>query len=251
MPEAVQQGRARIAVKIIAIIVFGAIVIVSIIRDRIVQVPQWTVSVSGEGRVKYAADLAYVTLGVQVDKATTAQEALNRLNTSIVKAVEAIKRTGIPGEDIQTQNYSLFPQYDYRDSIQTLSGYSANQQLKVTVRGVDRGTDAISAVIAAAANEGVNQVVNLQFSTSKLSELKEQARLMAIADAKSKAGDIAQAAGVKLGDVVGWWENAVGVPMPYYSESAGYGGAGGAASPTIPNGGQEIILEVSLNYKIK
>lgn len=241
----------KMLVSIVLILGLTAVGIISILRDRIVNVPQWTVSIVGEGRVKYTADLAYVTVGVQVDKATSAPAALSEINTKITKAVEAIKRIGIPAEDIQSQNYSLYPQYDYRDNVQTLSGYTANQQIRVTVRGIESGTDQVSKVIAAAAGEGVNQVLGVQLSTSKLNELKNQARLMAIADARSKADETATAAGVKLRDVVGWWENYLSSPEPRYYGEAGYGGGGGGGMGVIPSGTQELVLEVNVNYRIK
>lgn len=240
-------------VAIVLILGLTALGVLSLLRDRIVNQPQWTVSVTGEGRVKYTSDIAYVTLGVQVDKAASAQEALNQINTKITKAVAAIKATGIPAEDVLAQNYSLYPQYDYRDNVQTLSGYTANQQVKITVRTVDKSADMISTVIAAAAKEGVNQVVGVQFSASQINELKNQARLLAIADARSKSGALANAAGIRLGKVVGWWENQIYTPdsQPmYYGGGEGRGG-GGVGTGTIPVGTQELVLEINLNYKIK
>ena len=59
---------SRSTVKVVALVVIGAIAIVSLLRDRIVNQPQAQVSVAGVGRVAYQADQATVTLGVEVDK---------------------------------------------------------------------------------------------------------------------------------------------------------------------------------------
>ena len=100
-------------------------------------------------------------------------------------------------------------------------------------------------------------MLGIVFDVSNLEQLKQQARVAAIADAKSKAGAQAQAAGVSLGDIMGWWENVIQSPdSAAYAASGdmGKGGAGGsgggAVYPVLPSGSQEIIIEVSLNYRI-
>ena len=240
-------------VSALAIVVVGAIVVVALVRDRIVNNPQWQVTVSGQGRVTYTPDVATVSLGVQVDKSQDAATALSTLNTRMAKVLSAVKTAGIPDADIQTQNYTLYAQYDYIDNNSTLAGYNANQQLAVKVRNLDKQSDLVAKVISAASDAGANQVNGVSFEASNIEELKQQARLKAIEDARSKAGVLANAAGVRLGKVVGWWENIVSVPGqpgPYYYGDKGGMGAGGAA-PTVPSGSPEVVVEVGVNYKIK
>lgn len=246
----------KVVLTLVGMLVVAGIIALAILRDRIVNPPQWQVSVTGQGKVAYQADMANVTLGVQVDKVATAEAALRQLNDKATRLVAAVKAAGIAAEDIQTQNYSLFPQYDYRDGVQVPAGYSANQQVVVKVKGLGEGQDKVSKVIVAATSGGANQVAGITFEASNVNELKQQARLKAIADAKAKAGSLADAAGVRLGEVIGWWENVI--QAPGVQGLGAYGGFGGAADkaasampPTIPTGTQEVILEVNLNYKVK
>lgn len=241
---------SKIIIKISGMILLTAIIIVSIIRDRIVNPPQWQVTVNGTGKIFYTPDIANVTLGVQIDKAHNAEIGLADLNSKISKAMHAIKKLGITEEDIQTQNYSIFPQYDYIEGASKFVGYNANQQLTVKVKNLATDANLVSKVIAESTKAGVNQVTGITFDVSKLEELKQEARLEAIADAKKKAQSIALALGVKLGNVVGWWENPIqvpGAPGPYYLDGKG----GGGDQATVPAGGQEIIIEVGVNYKIR
>src|SRR6185436_13714085 len=120
-------ARPKTILVLLAMLLLGSIVIVSILRDRIVNYPQWQVTVTGQGKVSYTPDIANISLGVQVDKVPSAQGALQQLNTKIAKVVQAIQGAGIPAEDILTQNYSLYPQYDYKDNVTVASGYNANQ----------------------------------------------------------------------------------------------------------------------------
>jgi uncharacterized protein len=235
--------------KIVGMVLLATIVIVAIVRDRIVNQPQAQVSVAGMGKVSYQADQATVTVGVQVDKVFAAEGALRQLNDKVAKVVAAIKNAGIASADIETENYSLYPQYTYLNGASLPSGYSANQQLSIKVRNLGENNTGVSAVVAAATQAGANIVSGVAFDVSNLDELKQQARVLAIADAKSKAGVLAKAAGVELGEILGWWENQVQVPGPQpYAD--GKGGASGAATPTVPSGTQEIVIEVSLNYRI-
>ena len=244
----------KFILSLVGMLLLTSIVVVAVLRDRIVNQPQWQVNVLGQGRVSYVPDIANVTLGVQIDKSKTAEEALNQLNDKIGKIIKAVKEAGVQADDITTQNYSLYTQYDYRDNISILAGYNANQQLVIKVRNIANDNLPIAKVIAEASKAGANQVSGVTFDVSKLEELKQEARLKALQDAKAKSGGLAAAVGVRLGEVVGWWENVVQAPginnQVYYGEKGGMGG-GAAPTPQVPSGSQEIVIEVTLNYKLR
>jgi hypothetical protein len=234
---------------LLGMILIAGVVGLAIIRDRIVNYPQNQVTIIGQGRISYEPDIANVTLGVQIDKVAKAEDALKQLNEKMDKIVAALKAKGILAEDIKTQNYSLQPQYDYNNGIATTSGFNANEQLVVKVKDIKADANKLSQIVEAASLAGANQIVGITFDLSNLESLKQEARLAAIADAKSKAGVLAAAAGIELGDVIGWWENLVQSP---YSGSGYYGvGGGGGGAPVVPAGNQEIVVEMNVNYRVK
>lgn len=240
-------------VLIIAMLLVSAIVIVALVRDRIVNNQQWTVSVVGQSKVAWQPDIANIVLGVRVDKASQAKDAVNQLNEQMNKIIEAIKSAGVPAEDIATQNYSLSPQYDVVNEISKVSGYNANQQIKIKVRGIQEEMKKVSQVIDKATEAGANEVLGIGFEPNDLEKLKQEARVKAIADAKSKAVEMSQAAGIRLGKIVGWWENFIQAPSSYdyaYGKGGDFGGQGGFA-PNIPSGSYEVIAELNVTYKIK
>lgn len=243
----------KFIISLVGMLLLAGVVTVAILRDRIVNQPTWQINVIGQGRVAYTPDIANVNLGVQIDKAKTAEEALNQLNDKIGKIIKAVKDTGIKPEDISTQNYSLYTQYDYRDGVSVLSGYNADQQLVIKVKDIANNNSPIAKVIAEASKAGANQVNGVSFDVSNLEDLKQEARLKALQDAKSKSGSLANTVGVRLDEIVGWWENIIqapGVNGPvYYNEKGGLGSGG--ATPQVTNGNQEIVIEVTLNYRIK
>jgi uncharacterized protein YggE len=242
-----------VALAILGMLLLAGIIIVSIIRERIVSEQQWQINVIGQGKVTYQPDTANITMGVQIDKAAKADEALNQLNDKMNKIYQAIEKLGVAKQDIQTQNYSLSPVYDSISGETKPSGYNANQLLIVKVKDIQSKSDMISKIISEASKAGINQINGVSFEASNLNELKQEARLKAIADARSKAGNISTALGVKLKKVVGWWENIISPEGQYYYDG-GKGGMGGgiiSAEPTTPSGDKELIIEVNLNYSIK
>lgn len=246
-------GKHKFFAVLIGATLIAAIVIVAILRDRIVNQQFKSVTVIGQGKVIYKPDLAIVTLGVQIDKVTKPEDALNQLNAKVDGIIKAIKDAGISDENIQTRNYTLYPQYDYKDNVSTVAGYNANEQLVIKVTGYDADQSKLSRVIAVASKAGANQVNNLSFEVSNINDLKQQARLKAIEDARSKSEVLAAAAGVELKDITGWYENLVG-PISYssdYAKGAGIGGGAVSAAPQTPSGDQEVIIEVGVTYNIK
>lgn len=282
-------------VKIIGILALCAIIIVAILRDRIVNDRFKQITAIGQGKITYVPDTAVINLGVQVDRAPKAEDALNQLNDRIDKIKKAVIAVGVKEEDITTSNYSLYPQYDYRidntgysvpsaspimkgvavgssagvatdiapapvsapvnsqDKVLTVIGYTANQQLTIKVKDIANNNNLLNKAIAEAGKAGSNQINGVSFEASSLEALKQQGRVKAIEDAKGKAKELAGAAGVRLGDITGWYENFVG-GSPYAMDSVAYGKGGAGVSAPMPQvsaGNNEIVVEIGLTYDIK
>ncbi len=239
-------------IMVLGMLLLAGIVTIAIIRDRIVNQPYREVSITGRGTVSYTPDTAKVTLGVHVEK-PTAQAALAEMNAVIGRVIPAVEALGVSREKISTANLSLYPQYYYPSEMPSqISGYTADQQLTIEL-AIASSTDLVGKTIEAASIQGVNQVNSVTFDVSNLEDLKQQATLEALADARGRAKTLADAAGVKLGKVIGWWSNPISVPgnpVPYY-DNYGYGGDMGGGGTTVPAGTSEVIIEVNLNYSTK
>ncbi|MCX6796054.1 MAG: SIMPL domain-containing protein [Candidatus Falkowbacteria bacterium] len=243
----------KVILALIAMLLLAGIIIVSILRERIVNEPQWQINVAGEGKVTYDPDIANVDLGVDINKVAKPADALNQLNAKMNSVIVAITKAGIPKENIQTQNYNLMPQYDVIDNVSQVTGYNASQNVIVKINGIDKNASRPADVIAAAGQAGTNKINGITFEASNFNDLKQLARLKAILDARSKASNIGRALGVRLGKVVGWWENFI---TPDYAQSSydgkgGIGGGGAVSTPYIPTGARELIVDVNVSYKIK
>jgi uncharacterized protein YggE len=247
----------KVVITFLAVIILGAIIIVSILRDRIVNDFRNQVTVVGRGEVEYKPDMADITLGVQIDKAANPETALAQMNEKIGRIIGSLKSIGISEDDIETKTYNLYPQYDYVSGISSVSGYNANQQISVKVREIGKDNTLVNKVVAESSKAGANQVLGVSYEISSLNDLKQEARVKAIQDAQSKSQELAQAAGIKrLGKVISWYENLI--QSPDYGGGLGGYGAGEEAmssktapSPEIPSGTQKIVIEMGVQYQVK
>src|SRR5258708_2830574 len=72
-----------------------------------------TITVSGTGRSSVTPDRFSFTLGVQTS-GPTVDDAVNENNRRVAAVLAALKKAGATDKDIQTSNFSIWPQQDYR-----------------------------------------------------------------------------------------------------------------------------------------
>lgn len=207
-----------------------------------------TFNTTGDAEITAVPDEAQVRLGIDV-KRSTVVEAQSSANETINSISDAIKKLGIDKEDIQTQNYRVSPEYDYKSPERRITGYRVNTQIVVKITDFEK----LNQVIDIATSLGANQVGGISFSLSeeKQDELKKEARKVAIAEAKDSAAELAKLAGIKLGRVVNVSESEGGnYPQPIYARAEIAMDSGGPEEPTQIEPGSEIYrYSVTLSYE--
>jgi uncharacterized protein YggE len=204
------------------------------------------ISVSGTGQASGAPDLALLDLGVSTE-GKTVKEARDAAATGMNAVSDAVKGDGVAEKDVQTQQFSIEPEYQYPDGKQELSGFRVTNIVEVKVRGLDRVGEVIDDV--AAAGGDVVQIQSLSFTIEKPETLRAQARKDAMADARARAENLAELAGVKLGKPISVTESASAPPTPF-SEKATMGVGGQEATPIQP-GELEVSVTVDVLYAIE
>lgn len=200
---------------------------------------------NGEGRVYTKPDVAFVDFSV-VTQGANINDVQEANTKKMNKVITYLKDSGVEEKDIKTTNYNLYPQYTYENTkIPQIMGYQITQTLSIKIRNLDKVGEILQGVVGV----GINQVNSLYFGVENDEQIKEQAREIAIKDAKAKAEKLASQLGIRLGKIVGFSENTNGYPVSAYKE--GYGMGGGASSPSIQTGENEIIVNITLTYKIR
>ncbi|HWX84946.1 MAG TPA: SIMPL domain-containing protein [Xanthobacteraceae bacterium] len=153
------------------------------------------ISVTGEAIVSVPPDLAQVDAGVTSD-AKTAREASDANSAAMSKVLLALKSAGIEQKDYQTSRLSLQPQYPpNRQGPSPVVGYRASNRVTIRVRDVTKVANVIDTLVGA----GANDIGGINFMVSQASQLLDDARTRAVADARRKAEIYAKAAGATLG----------------------------------------------------
>ena len=199
--------------------------------------------VAGKGIVKAKADVAYIMLGVErtEETATRAQEVAAIKMNNILASLE---KAGIPKDKIETTRVRLSPKYEYDKGQRTLVGYTASNQIKVTVDKLEELGKIIDASIAA----GATNVNNINFSVKDKAPFKNGALQKAFKDAQAKAGVIAAASGLVL-DKIKSIQEAEARVIPAVSGMRAFKEAG-AETPISPGkieirGNLTVIYECS------
>jgi hypothetical protein len=159
----------------------------------------------------------------------------------------ALMSNGVAEEDIQTSNYSIWPQYDYTGQRQILVGYQVNNNVTVKIRDIETAGATIDAVAAAGGDDVT--VNGVSFSIEDNEALITAARDAAFADAKAKAEQLAELSGVTLGDPISISENFSPAPQPYRYDEVVFAGADSAETSISP-GEQSVVVSVAVQFSI-
>jgi uncharacterized protein YggE len=177
------------------------------------------IQVSGRGEVTAQPDTGYFTIGVDVFGATVA-EARDGAARDTQAVIDSLRRNDVAARDIQTTGLSIFAEYVYpREGGQpTISGYRVVTSLEVRVRNLDDFSKVIDDAISAGGDSA--RVSSIRFDIDDRDALIEEARELAMNDARRKADQLARLAGARLGDPIAISESTSTAPGPIYREGA-------------------------------
>jgi len=203
-------------------------------------------TVSGTGKTSVTPDIGRVTVGIQ-SQGITVKASQTTMNTVINTVSESIKKLGIDKKDIKTVNYSIHPDYDYTNGKQRITGYSANTNLLITIRDMEKTNDVIDSATA----NGANTVSGVSFDVEDKTKAENDARELAIAEAKKKAENAAKIAGFRLGKILNYQENFNGAPQPREFLMAAKADAVSTPTTQVEPGSQELSVTVTLSYELQ
>ena len=141
--------------------------------------------VNGKGMVEAEPDMALVSVGV-ITKDKNPENAQN-LNAQISKKlIDSLLQLGIAKDDIKTTSYTIYPEYDYIEGKQILTGYNVTHILEIKVRDINM----VGEVINTAVKNGANQINRVDFTIEDAKFYYNRALKLALKEAASKAQSI-------------------------------------------------------------
>jgi uncharacterized protein YggE len=158
-------------IAIVAIVVIGLVAAVYLLKGGAVN-EEKTITTTGNAEMSVMPDYVVISLLVETeDKSAEESKALNSVIYGRVLS-EITNKIGIKNNEIETESYTISPDYEWINNVQRLKGYKVS-------------------------NYFIIKTYNF-----KENVYKAQVLANASEDAKSKAAAIASGAGKKLGDLV-------------------------------------------------
>lgn len=212
-----------------------------------------TIQVNGQASTKVSPDLISVYFSVDT-KGATSQVAEDTNSVIVEKLKDNIVALGFKETDLTTENYAIYPEYDYSGGSQKLTGYRATHSLKIEISAEQK--EKVSSAIDAGTNAGAGiNYINFELSPSLEQTAKTAAIKNASDDARIKAEAIAEGFDKRLGRLVSVSLNEFNYyPWPIYA-SRDEGTTSGAAEAktavsSITPSNQEVSASITAVYKL-
>ncbi len=241
-------NRLQTTIIAVAILIAAAILWNNLARINPNNATDKTVSVAGEGKANLVPDIYEFSITASEKWATTKD-----VNKALAKKTEAaqkiLKDYKIEDKDIQSQNVNISENRVYENSSSKIDGYVGTHTLSIKVRAMDNAgklIDDLTSIDGLLVNGG-------NYTSDDDSIVLQQARKDAFEKAHSKAQELAQLAGMKLGKVVSLNEDISwgGYPQPMYDMKAIGMGGDAESSTNINPGEKEYIVNVYVIYELK
>jgi hypothetical protein len=202
-----------------------------------------TISVTGSGTVTGTPNTMNFQIGVQ-SIAPSAAAALDANNVKM-KALEAsLLKNGVTKKNLQTSGFDI---YQNTNNSGTVTGYTAEDDLNVTMHNLTKAGTAIDAAAHVVGN-GI-QLSGVTFSISNQSHYLAQARARAMKNALTEATQVAQGGHTTVGSIVRVTDQentgSTGPVFPYAEVAAK-----AASGVPIQRGTQTVSVQVSVVYAL-
>lgn len=153
------------------------------------------VKVFGSAVIRVAPDIA--TISVAVSRLEQKPEpAFSKAREGALAVSTYLHQTGI--KDFGSSRVSLHQEFKYRDGENKFIGFRARIEFSIVLREMDRVDSILTGLIAA----GADTLTSVTFQTSRLKELRADARRRAVRAAREKAELYCEAAGATAGQVL-------------------------------------------------
>lgn len=155
-----------------------------------------TVTVSGEGEISVAPEIATVHFAVEArDRDLAAAQAqASKVVDAVLELTDSLK---IPREQVSSTQLRVHPEYDWNEGRQVFRGYLVQRDVQVELEDLAKLGPLLERAMAA----GVNNVSPPQLDVKDPRKLHREVLQLAAADAKANAEALAETLEATLGDV--------------------------------------------------
>ena len=198
-----------------------------------------SITTTGNGVVIAQNNRAVMYLAVETMSPDAKQAAQDNANI-MTKVKHAVIGAGAAPDKIETDNYTMYPVYEYDKGKVKSRKYEVNNRMKVVVEDLTKAGTVMDAAISA----GANRIENIMFTVRNPGKYKDDALREAAQDARRKADIIAASLGKTVTNIISVTDNSVRVsPRNYMMNAKMAGGNDMAESVTTPMEGGDAKVE--------
>ncbi len=189
-------------------------------------------------------------------KAPTAAAAQEQQALQYTKVKAALEKFKIKKEDIQTEGFSVTPDYvwDQKASINRVTGYRVSHSVLVIYRKIDESGPFLDSLVYSKNDTSGVSVQNISWDYDKKADVEKAALGDAIRNARSKAEELAKAAGVEIRGVHKIQYNSYNspAPQPMFEKAAMMRMSSDMAAPAteLSSGQIKVKVEVQMEFEI-
>jgi len=191
-----------LSILVLAIVILA---VAFVFYDKLNLGTKQTINSRGSYTIKAEPDevSVYVRIETLEDTAEKSKEENSKISENVIAFLKAANIN-----DIETQNYNIYPEYEWKRNGRELKGYKTMNNLRIRTEDFDL----VGKIVDISVNSGATGIDSISFELSeeKQSKLKQEALAKASEDARLKAESIARGLNAKLGKVVsvsesGYW----------------------------------------------
>lgn len=218
---------------------------------KLADVPRLTVR--GDAELRKPADLLRLQVGVVTEDPEPAA-ALSRNSRQMQDVISALEKTGLTKEEYHTGRFSVRPDYERRprnagaDWRPQIIGYTVTNSLSIRTKKLE-----LAGKLIEAANEaGANSIGAVNFDLANPRTHRGEAIASATTNARSDAGILARAAGLRLVRIISITLDEAGwrPPVPAMAR-AGAAMAEARVTPPVEPGEVTVRAGVTLVYEVE
>lgn len=156
----------------------------------------YIMEIHGEGSIKFKPDTAIIYVAV-VTESKDVKKAQNENAIITNKVLDELKKLEIKEEDIETVSYNIKKTYDYIDGKQIFKSYEVRNELKITVKDLEKVGDVIDTTV----ESGANIIEKVTFTISNPELYYRKALNLAVENAVKKSIDIGRTLNIKVNKI--------------------------------------------------
>ena len=207
----------------------------------------------GVAKVMGQNDSAKISIAVVTDGKNLEQISAEnaRKTKQILKVIKRLDSTGLK---LETSNYRVTPQKDYKARPPEIKGYEVYNAIEVTLENMEPEnlSTRCSKIVGQALENGANTIHTINFYIKNRASLEKEALTQATKEAIARAETLAQAAGVQLKRIATLSTHPIQPPpRPNRYRTALMESDAAEGAPPIEIGESQIRVQVSLAYEIE